>query len=72
MSEQIRINGVAVFAFESQGRLRLSLDDWERLDLMPGRHVMVGDRGTYLLVATDEEPPFVWLRLQSLSPRMVG
>jgi hypothetical protein len=66
MSEQVRINGVAVFAYADGGRLRLSLDDWEKLGLVPGQQVIVGDRGPLLLVAADENPPFVWLRFQPL------
>jgi hypothetical protein len=72
MSEQLRINGTAVFAYTADGRLRLSLDDWERLGLVPGQQVTVGDRGRLLLVAADEHPPFVWLRLQPLAPLRAG
>ncbi|MBN9517467.1 hypothetical protein J0H58_02945 [bacterium] len=70
MSEQVRINGVAVFAYSQDGRLRLSLDDWERLGLVPGQQVLVGEH-RQLLVSAEEHPPFVWLRLQPLS-RKVG
>jgi len=67
MSEQVRINGTAVFAYTADGRLRLSLDDWERLGLMSGQQVTVGDRGRLLLAAADEHPPFVWVRFESLA-----
>jgi len=69
MSEQVRINGVAVFAYAEGGKLRVSADDWERLGLVPGQQVTVGDR-RQLLVGTDDHPPFVWLRLQPLSRRV--
>jgi hypothetical protein len=70
MSEQVRINGVAVFAYAQDGRLRISRDDWERLGVVPGQQVVVGEQ-RQLLVGADDHPPFVWLRLQPLS-RMVG
>ena len=70
MSEQVRINGVAGVAVAEGGRLRVSLDDWERLGLVPGQQVVIGDR-RQLLVGTEDQPPFVWLRLQPLS-RKVG
>jgi hypothetical protein len=44
MSEQVRVNGVAVFAYAAGGRLRVSADDWERLGLVPGQQVPVGDQ----------------------------
>ncbi|QDU20646.1 hypothetical protein [Urbifossiella limnaea] len=70
MSEQVRINGVAVFAYAEGGRLRVSLDDWERLGMVPGQQVTIGDE-RHLLVGTEDQPPFVWLWLQALS-RKVG
>jgi hypothetical protein len=48
----------------------VSLDDWERLGLVPGQQVVIGDQ-RQLLVETEDHPPFVWLRLQNLS-RKVG
>lgn len=51
-------------------RLRLSLDEADQLGLVPGRQVRIeapGQSGTYLLAASDDVPPFVFLRLLPLS-----
>jgi len=70
MSEQVRINGVAVFSYAEGGRLRVSADEWEQLGMVPSQRVLVSDLRQQL-VGTDDHPPFVWLRFQPLS-RWVG
>lgn len=67
----VELNGFEVWAFavEVAGglRLRLSLDDWRELDLVPGRCVTVRlpDEPDQWLVVTQatEVPPLVWVQL---------
>ena len=72
--QPIKLDGKLVYgvivADGAGARLRLSLDEAEQLGLLPGRQVRVeapGQSGTFLVAASDDVPPFVFLRLQSLS-----
>lgn len=68
-SELIALNGSEVWAFVVElavgVRLRLALDDWERLALSPGQRVAVrraGRRDEWLFLAEAVElPPVVWV-----------
>jgi hypothetical protein len=56
-------------------RVRVSIDEFEQLGLVPGQQVHIdalGQAGTFLLTATDQIPPFVWLRLLPLASRIAG
>jgi hypothetical protein len=65
MVGQISLNGVAVYAYvlaDGDGvRVRVSVDDWERLGLSPGQRVRYdppGRTGLALLLAkADHDPP---------------
>jgi hypothetical protein len=80
MVGQINLNGVAVYAYvlvDGAGvRVRVSADDWERLNLSPGQRVRYdppGRKGPALLLArADHEPPVVWLRLVPLTTRQMA
>jgi hypothetical protein len=67
-SLQVGLNGADVWAFvvgRAGGlRVRVSTDDWERLNLFRGQRISVslpgrGDTWLYL-TETGEAPPFVW------------
>ena len=70
-SVQVGLNGAEVWAFvvERGGglRVRLSTDDWERLNLFHGQRIAVrlpAQADTWLYATgTEESPPFVWLML---------
>jgi hypothetical protein len=50
-------------------RVRVSADEFDPLGISPGRPVRLdgaGQAGTFLLTATEPEPPFVWLVLLPL------
>jgi hypothetical protein len=75
----ITLGGVAVYAYlvdDGSGiRVRVSADEAERLGLVLGQQVRVeapGNGGTFLLTATDDAPPFVFLRLSPLASRIAG
>lgn len=56
-------------------RVRVSVDEFEQLGVLPGRQLHVespGTTGTFLLTAADERPPFVVLRLLPLAFRAAG
>ena len=80
MGGPIELNGVVVYAYVVQDdagtRVRVSLDDWERLGLAPGARVRVGASGRepegLLLTAADQQPPVVWLHLKRLTARRAG
>jgi hypothetical protein len=67
-SVPVGLNGAEVWAYvvEHDGglRIRLSADDWERLNLFRGQRVGVrlpGRADAWLyLTGTEEAPPFVW------------
>ncbi|QDU23819.1 hypothetical protein [Urbifossiella limnaea] len=67
----VAVNGSVVYGYWTDRggacRLRLGLDDWDRLGLHPGQRVRVG-RGDQppeevLIAAADRHPPVVWLDL---------
>jgi hypothetical protein len=70
-SEQIALNGSEVWAYVVQLdgglRMRLSLDDWERIGLHRGQRVPVrrpGHRDEWLFLAEIVElPPLAWIVL---------
>lgn len=78
-SLQVGLNGAEVWAFvvEQDGglRVRLSADDWERLNLVRGQRVAVrlpGRADAWLyLTHTEETPPFVWATM-ALRVRTAG
>jgi hypothetical protein len=78
MSGPVKLNGVMVYAFVTNGEndvgIRVSTDDWERLGLHPGQQVQIdGHEGMgFFLAAVDQAPPFVWLRLASLASRLAS
>lgn len=59
---------------EEPGRLRvrLSIDDWDRLGLCEGRRVRLGLPGRettdVLVAAVRRDPPFVWVEAVALMP----
>jgi hypothetical protein len=73
----IHLNGVALYAFAvTEGdvvRVRVSADEWARLDLAAGQRVQLdvpgGAAACRLLTAVEHDPPVVWLRLVPLSTR---
>ena len=68
----VTVGGVVVYGyFQGDGRatqLRLSADECDRLDLYPGRQVLVGlpgrDPACVLLTAVVPDPPFAWVELE--------
>jgi hypothetical protein len=74
----VGVNGQTVYAYftEERGtvRLRLSLDEGERLGLVEGLRVRLAFRGSspadVLLVRAVAAPPFVWYELEIMSPRL--
>ena len=73
MNEQIRLNGVEVWALviEQDGgcRVRLSLDDWDRCRLYRGERVPMQRHGQptewLFLAEAVEMPPVAWFNLVS-------
>lgn len=73
MCEQIRLNGVEVWALvvEQDGgvRIRLSLDDWDRCRIGRGQRVPIQRHGrpqVWLFLAEYVEmPPVAWCNLES-------
>jgi hypothetical protein len=56
-------------------RVRVTVDEFEQLGLVPGRQVKVealGQADTFLLTAAEQLPPFAFLRLLPLSSRIAG
>jgi hypothetical protein len=76
----VRLNGVTVDGYlvpEGEGtRIRITLDEAERLGLCPGQQVLVEGAGrepsTYLLSAMVESPPLVWLGFRPFKSRLTG
>jgi hypothetical protein len=76
----VSVGGVTVYGyFDATGggvRLRLSVDDWDRLDLCEGRRVAVRlpgrDAEELLVAAADRVPPFVWADLTPAAKRRAG
>lgn len=74
----VGVNGAGVYGYfaEEAGRvrLRIGLDDWDRLGLCEGHQVAVRlpDREpvTVLLLAARRDPPVVWLELAPLVRRV--
>ncbi|MBN9517513.1 hypothetical protein J0H58_03185 [bacterium] len=67
----VAVNGAVVYGYwtDRNGccRLRLGLDDWDRLGLQPGQRVRFGrpdqTPNEVLIAAADRNPPVVWLDL---------
>ena len=56
-------------------RVRVSVDEFEQLALVPGCQVRCGARGrsgVFLLTAAEHLPPFTFLRLPPLSSKLAG
>lgn len=76
----VSVNGIGLYGHytEHPGRvkLRLSLDDWDRLGLCEGQRVMVRLPGreavAVLVTAASRVPPVVWLELVDFAPRRAG
>lgn len=72
----VAVNGAVVYGYcTARGdarRLRLALDDWDRLGLQPGQRVRFGRPGQppdeVLIAAADLHPPVVWLDLVPVGP----
>ena len=74
----VEVNGTVVYAYFTEGesgsvRLRVSVDEWDRLGIAEGLRVRVGlpGREAVDVLVTDAHriPPFVWLDLFVLSHR---
>jgi hypothetical protein len=71
----VSLNSATVYGFftqtETDFRLRLSVDDWDRLGLHEGervRTVLPGhDPLDLLILGAASLPPFIWLDLQPLA-----
>lgn len=69
----VAVNGTTVYAYFAvvgrAVRLRLSIDECDRLDLLDGRPVRVGLPGagpaSGLVTATRRVPPFVWVQVEA-------
>ena len=67
----VSVNGTQVFGYWTDRggacRLRLALDDWDRLGLHPGQRVRFAKPDQppveVLIAAADRNPPVVWLDL---------
>lgn len=67
----VAVNGSVVYGYWTDRggacRLRLGLDDWDRLGLNAGQRVPFGRPGQppdeVLIAAADRHPPVVWLDL---------
>lgn len=64
--------GMAVYAYLTTdgdaARVRVSIEEADRLDLLPGKQLRVGlpDRtpGSALVTAVTPEPPFAWVEME--------
>ena len=73
----IPVNGESAYGVVSDAeggvRVRVSLDDWERLGRFLGQQVRAEIRGRetghMLLASAEASPPFVWLTFQELASR---
>lgn len=76
----VGVNGAGVYGYFAEDggrvRLRLGLDDWDRLGLCEGCQAEVRlpgrEAATVLVLAARREPPVVWLELAPLAPRRAG
>lgn len=75
----IKLDGRSVYGVVTADgtgiRVRVTLDEWDQLGLLPGRQVRVETPGhgqTLLLAAADQAPPFVFLRLVPLAARVAS
>jgi hypothetical protein len=76
----IAVAGTTLYAYYTEDagalRVRVSVDEWDRLGLCEGQRVRVGLPGRepaeLLLTAAARTPPFVWLDLAPLAPRSVN
>lgn len=67
----VAVNGSVVYGYwtdrDGGCRLRLALDDWDRLGLNAGQRVRFGRTDQHadevLIAAADRHPPVVWLDL---------
>jgi hypothetical protein len=72
----VGVNGTTVYAYYTQNdsslRLRISIDDADRLGLIDGMRIKIilpGHKATdFLATATERTPPYVWLQLEPLAP----
>ena len=73
----VTVDGVTVYAYFTDRpggvvRVRVSADEWERLDLFPGRPVRVGLPGRgpadVWVTSATHLPPFVWVDLAPRPP----
>jgi hypothetical protein len=75
----VAVNGTVVYGYWADrgegGRLRLGLDDWDRLGLHPGQRVRIGRPDQppteVLIAAVDRNPPVVWLELVPVARSVV-
>jgi len=75
----VAVNGSVVYGYwtDHSGacRLRLGLDDWDRLGLNAGQRVRFGrpdqPPDEVLIAAADRHPPVVWLDLVPVAPARV-
>jgi hypothetical protein len=75
----IKLNGVRMFAVvvgnDTGVLVRVSADEFEQLGAAPGRSVRIealAVSGTFLVVAADDDPPFVFLRLLPQPAQLAG
>jgi hypothetical protein len=69
----VRLNGTMLYGYFTEGagvvRLRLSVDEWDQLNLSEGQRVQLSlpDRepAHLLILATARTPPFVWMDLRA-------
>jgi hypothetical protein len=74
------LNGQLVYAYFTSAddtiRMRVSVDEADRLDLLTGRPIRVqlpdGEATGFLVAASRAVPPFVWLDLQPLGARVAA
>ena len=72
----VGFNGTTVYAYYTQNdsalRLRISVDEADRLGLIDGMRLRITLPGKkamdFLATATERNPPYVWLQLQPLAP----
>jgi hypothetical protein len=76
-TEPVKLNGQLVYAYYTAAggglRVRVSVDEADRLDLLPGLPVGVqlpgAEAARFLVAAARTDPPFVWLDLVPLAAR---
>jgi hypothetical protein len=76
----IAVAGITLYAYYTEAagalRVRVSVDEWDRLGLCEGQRVRVvlpgREAAELLLTAALRTPPFVWLDLAPLAPRSVN